>query len=215
MQAHLPILRRCTLFCSLTDAQILECLQTLRAKKRNFQKESVILAEGAPADFFGIVLSGQVSVSKYDRFGNRNLFATLHPCELFAESFAFSDASAMSVEVCAASECAVLLIKADDFYRCAAQCAPLLRNALSAMANKNLAFDRRIEVVSKRQTRDKLLAFLSIQRQLQNSNTVRIEYSRQELADYLGVDRSGLCSEIGKLAKQGVFSCSGKEFTLR
>lgn len=215
MQAYLAVLRQCALFGGLSDAQILESLRQLRAKKRRFQKEEIILAEGAPADLFGVVLCGQVSVSKYDQFGNKNIFATLHPCGLFAESFAFSDAPVMSVEVCAASECTVLLIKAEDFFRHAAHCAPLLRNALGAIANKNLAFDQRIEIVSKRRTRDKLLAFLSIQKQLQNSSTVRIEYSRQELADYLGVDRSGLSAEIGRLVRQGVFSCSGREFTLQ
>ena len=85
---------------------------------------------------------------------------------------------------------------------------------LRLVANNNLIFDQKIQVISKRTTREKLMTYLMNQMKLQNNSSFTIPYDRQELADYLEVDRSGLSVQISKLRKEGVLECEKSRFTL-
>ena len=91
----------------------------------------------------------------------------------------------------------------------------LIFNLLKVVAAKNLAFHQKIEITSKRTTRDKLLTYLQIQAEAAGSSRFTITYDRQELADYLEVDRSGLSVEISRLRKEGVIDCHKNNFTLK
>lgn len=204
------ILQSCMLFRGFSPGEITACLNQWTGNLRAYGKDQTILEEGSKADTFGIVLNGKAQVEKYDYRGNRNIFATLLPGQLFAESFAFSEIEILTVQVRAAEDSRVLLLRAEDIL----SKPSFLKNLLWAMANKNILFDHRIEVISKRRTREKLLAYLHLQRELCQSFSFAIPYNRQELADYLGVDRSGLSVEIRKLQNQGILQARGSRFTL-
>ncbi len=168
------------------------------------------MSEGDPADCFGLVISGSVRVEKLDLSGNRNIFAVLREGELFAEAFAFSGAERLSVDIRAAEDCEVLVIPAE-----AILADPrLTRNALRLVAGKMFLFDQRIEVISRRRTRDKLLMFLQQQRTRSGSDSFTVPFDRQELAEFLGVDRSGLSVEIHRLVREGKILCEGPRFTI-
>lgn len=213
----MPVLRRCPLFSEMADADILFAFADMQSVKRQFRNDQVIMAEGANADRFGIVLEGCAQTEQFDVTGNKYIISDLRPGDIFADSFAFSDAEELSVEIRASGDCRVALIETANFYTCALKRDNLrvvLKNALNAIANANLMLNRRMEILSKRRTRDKLLAFLTMQSRLKDSSTVVVEYGRQELADYLCVDRSGLCVEIGKLCREKIIKCSHNVFTL-
>lgn len=179
-----------------------------RSKGFYFQKGETIIAEGTEAKNIGIVLSGEAQIVQIDYFGNRNIVTNVMPAELFGESFACAGMETMPMDVMAKDEVEVMLVDCQRITQtCSNACEfhrQLIYNLMKIVAMKNIAFHQKIEVTSKRTTREKLMTYLLIQAKRNNSSSFEIPYDRQELADYLGVDRSGLSMEIGKLCKKGV-----------
>lgn len=219
MQKYLDVLLRCQLFMGMTAEDLLALSGCLGAKPRGCAKGEMILGEGDRADRVGIVLSGMVQVIREDYFGNRSMMAKLGPAGMFAEAFALAGVAAMPVTVVAAESCEVLLIQVDRItHPCANACGfhqQMIYNLMRILAQKNLACNQKIEVTSKRTTREKLMAYLMMEAKRAGSSSFLIPFDRQELADYLEVDRSGLSSEIGKLRKEGVIESERNQFKIK
>lgn len=218
IEKHFKSLRKCPLFRGVKDEDLPTMLDCLGAKTAHFAKKQTILAEGESAQNIGILLSGSAQIVRMDYFGNRSIVSGLEPPALFAESFACAGVREMPVSVVAAEDCDVLFV---DCLRvtqsCGKACAfhrQMVYNLMQILAAKNLAFHRKIEIISQRTTREKLLAYLQNEAKRQNSSSFTIPYDRQALADYLEVDRSGLSAEIGKLRKEGVLESSKNLFRL-
>ena len=218
MKKYLKILRQCSLFEDMTEQDFLSILSCLNAKLASYAKEQTIFAEGEYSNYFGIVLSGAVQIMQIDYYGNKSIVAKLEPSQVFGESFAYEKTSTIPVDVVACEPTEVLLIDARKITKsCPNACSfhnQIIFNLLKIMANKNLMFQQKIEITSKRSTREKLMTYLLLQAKLQNSNQFKIPYDRQELADYLEVDRSGLSAEISKLRKKGILVCKKNYFSL-
>ncbi len=218
MESYFDILRACPLFHEISVQDLSSVLSCLGAKVSSFHKKETILSEGEPARYVGIVLSGHVQIIRDDYFGNRNIVAGLGPSELFGESFACAEVLAVPVSVIASEAVEVMLIDCMKItHSCSSACGfhqQLIINLLKVMAGKNLAFHQKLAITSKRTTREKLLAYLMLEAQKNRSNSFQIPYSRQELADYLEVDRSGLSVIIRKLAGEGVIQVNQRWFKL-
>ena len=218
MKKYFETLRKCPLFDRIDDDQLLRLLPCLGAKVEHFDKKYTVFAEGGPARYVGIVLSGSVQLIKNDYDGNRSIVLTAEPSELFGEAFACAELHAMPVSAIAAEASEIMLIDCHHIlHACSNACGfhqQMIFNLMKNLATKNLAFHQKIEVTSKRTTREKLLTYLSIQSQKAKARRFRIPFDRQALADYLEVDRSGLSSEIGKLKKEGILLCEKNEFEL-
>ena len=207
MQEFHPVLERCPLFDGIRVEDLTAMLGCLGARKITAAKGQPIFLEGDAANNVGIVLSGAVQMVREDYYGNRSIVAHIGPGELFGETYACAGITALPISVVADKESVVLLI---DCRRITVSCtnacvfhSRIIFNLLRLVANKNLAFDQKIQITSKRSTREKLMAYLLNQAKLQNANRFTIPYDRQELADYLEVDRSGLSAEISKLRREG------------
>ncbi len=218
MKEFMKTLGVCPLFQNIVDADLSAMLTCLGAKTRSFQKGAYIFSEGQPAKHIGILLSGNAQISRDDYYGNRSIMAQLEPGDLFGESFVFAGIKTLPINAMATSSCQVLLIDSNRIISpCSNACGfhnKLIFNLLQVMAQKNLGFHQKIEITSKRSTREKLMAYLLTQATFHQSNTFEIPFDRQALADYLGVDRSGLSAEISKLRKEGVLLCRRSRFTL-
>lgn len=218
MKNYFEILRKCPLFDRINDEELLAVLGCLGAKVEQFDKKYTIFAEGSPARYVGILLSGAAQVVQVDYYGNRSILAGVEPSEVFAETFACAEATALPVTVIAAEPCEVMLIDCHRLmHSCANNCGfhqQLIFNLMKGLATKNLLFHQRLEITSKRTTREKLLAYLMFQAKRAGSAYFEIPFDRQELADYLEVDRSGLSVEIGKLRREGVLESHRKQFRL-
>ena len=193
-------------------------LGCLGAKTVTAEKNQFIFREGDPANFVGIVLEGCVQMVREDYFGNRSILARVGPAELFGESFACSDVAAYPISVVAVEDSSVLMI---DSRRITVTCANacgfhnrMIFNMLKVVANQNLVLNQKIEITSKRTTREKLMAYLLAQAKAYDSDTFTIPYDRQALADYLEVERSAMSAEISKLKKDGVIDCDRSTFRL-
>ena len=166
----------------------------------------------------GILLSGGVRVLRDDYDGNRAILAAVGPGELFGETFACAGVGRLPVSVEADRPSRALLIRMKRMIEtCPSACGfhnRVVMNLLKVMAAKNLMLNQKLEITSRRTTREKLLAYLSAQARAAGSNRFVIPFDRQGLADYLGVDRSALSAEIGKLRREGVIESERSAFTL-
>lgn len=218
MKKYIDILRKCALFNQIEDENLIKMLNCLGARVEFFDKKYTIFAEGNSAKYIGIMLSGSAQTVQVDYFGNRSILSDITPPEVFGEAFACAEVGAIPVAVIANEPCEVMLIDCSHIlHTCSNNCGfhqQLIFNLMKDLAVKTIAFHQRIEITSKRSTREKLLAYLTYQAKKSGSNSFDIPFDRQELADYLEVDRSGLSNEISKLRSEGVLQSHRKHFVL-
>lgn len=218
MEKILDILEICPLFAGISRQELGALLDCLGARRTEVKKGQVILAEGAPAQFVGIVLEGRVQIEKVDYYGNRSILTQAGPGELFAESFACADAAEMPVSAIATVDGAVMLIQRTRITTgCSNACgfhSRLIANLLKIVSQRNLQLSQKIEITGKRTTREKLMAYLVGQAKYHGSDSFTIPFDRQALADYLQVERSAMSAEISKLRKEGILESHKNHFRL-
>jgi len=218
MQELIPILQECPLFEGIFPDELTALLNCLGARVQTHTKNATIFREGDPATFIGIVLTGSAHLVREDYFGNRSLVARIAPGELFGESYSCSGVTTLPINVIAGEDCQVMLIDCRRVtVSCSNACAfhsRMVTNLLRLVAAKNLVLHQKIEITSKRSTREKLMAYLLSQAKSQGSSYFTIPYDRQTLADYLEVDRSGLSAEISKLRREGILDADRNVFRL-
>lgn len=218
MKKYLEILKTCTLFEKIKEENLSAILGCLGAKVNRYAKNDTIIAEGEAARYIGIVLNGEIQIVQVDFYGNRSILTHGEPSQLFGESFACAGVETMPVGVVASKDSEVMLI---DCHRLTSPCCnacefhnQVILNLMKVVAAKNIAFHQKIEITSKRTTREKLMTYLVLQAKKNGSNSFSIPFDRQELADFLEVERSGLSVEIGKLRKEGVIENKKNYFKL-
>jgi len=218
MEKYFNVIRKCPLFEGIEDKDLLGLLGCLGAKVMSFEKKHSIFTEGSRARYIGIVLSGSAQIVQMDYYGNRSIIHEIVPSELFGEAFACAEMASIPVSVVANEACEVLLIDCVRIlHTCKKACGfhqRLIFNLMKDIATKAIMFQQKIEVISKRSTREKLLAYLNIQARKSGGRSFVIPFDRQELADYLEVERSGLSAEISKLRKEGILKSNKNSFEL-
>lgn len=218
MKKYFEVLRKCPLFNEIEDENLMKMLSCFGAKVEFFDKKYTIFAEGNPATYIGIMLSGSAQIAQVDYFGNRSILSTIASSEVFAEAFACAEIRSLPVSIIANEPCEVMLIDSSHIlHTCSNHCGfhqQLIFNLMKDLASKTIMFQQRIEITSKRSTREKLMTYLILQARKVSSDSFDIPFDRQELADYLEVDRSGLSVEISKLRKEGIIENHRKHFVL-
>lgn len=218
MEKYYPILEKCALFDGIAMENLQAMLGCIGGRVVALKKGQILFSESDPARYVGMVLSGSVQMIREDYYGNRSIVAHIAPGELFGESYACAGVPSLPISIVADSAGEVLLMDCRRITTsCTNACAfhsRIIFNLLRLVASKNLVFDQKIQITSKRTTREKLMAYLLNQAKLQGSSQFTIPYDRQALSDYLEVDRSGLSTEIGKLRREGVLECEKNRFTL-
>ena len=211
-------LAECPLFEGIDTVDLQSMLGCLGANTVSVKKGQALFREGDSTIYIGIVLSGSVQIIREDYYGNRSIMAHIGPKQLFGESYAFSGAPALPVSIIADEDTNVLLLDSRRVSTCCSSaCAfhnQVIYNLLRLVAQNNLLLHQKIQITSKRTTREKLMAYLLSQAKQQGSNAFPIPYDRQELADYLEVDRSGLSAEISKLRREVIVECEMSDLRL-
>ena len=218
MEKYLKILQKCPLFDGIEEKNLIKMLGCLGARIERFEKKYTIFSEGSPARLIGIMLSGVAQVTQVDYYGNRSILGDVHSSEVFAEAFACAAVPTLPVSVIAREDCEVMLIDCSHIlHTCENGCGfhhKLIYNLMKDLAVKTIMFHQRIEITSKRTTREKLMAYLMMMAKKSGKSCFDIPFDRQELADYLEVDRSGLSAEISKLRSEGVIESYKNSFKL-
>lgn len=218
MEEFLDVLLHAPLFRGMNEQKILSMLTCLAAHRHNYQKGEYLLHAGEPVEAFGLVLEGCVHVMQEDFWGNRNIIVDIGVGEIFAESYACSAGTPLGVNVVAQENSTILFLNVRRaLTTCSSACefhSALIRNLVALLAAKNLLMNEKLQHVTQRSTREKLLSFLSAQSGRWGSATFEIQFNRQQLADYLSVDRSAMSSELCKLRDEGVLSFERNRFKL-
>lgn len=209
--AHTP------LFQGVTPEEAEEMLECLGARQQSFGKGERILETGSRIHELGMVLAGSVLVQTDDVWGTTTVLSRVGPGQIFAETYACAGERLM-VDVVSAEECQILFFNVNRVLRtCPSSCGhhnKLIANLLTLSAQKNLDLSRKIFYTSAKSIRGRLLSYLSDQARACGSSRFTIPFDRQQLADYLNVERSALSNELGKMQREGLIRTKKNQFQL-
>ena len=218
MKDFLSVLRSFRLFSGISENELTVMLSCLGTRKVNFTKEAFVLRAGDTADSIGFVLSGSVLIIQEDIWGNRNILSKAGQGQTFAAAYACASGSKLNVSVIAETPVTVMFLNVKRILNvCPSACSHhsrVLRNLLNELAGKNLQFSEKLTHMGQRTTRSKVMSYLSAEAQRLGKYEFDIPFSRQQLADYLGVERSGLSLELGKMKKDGLLDYHKSHFIL-
>lgn len=192
-------------------------LGCLRGVIKTYKKDETVLSEGTEIKKFGLLIEGRLQVVQYDYFGNKSVLSIIEPKQIFGEAFAYvNKISSMNVETIEDSK--ILFLDSEKLSTpCNNGCSfhkQLVKNLLYIISNKNVNLTEKIECMSQRTTREKLLIFLNMESIKNNSKEFTISFDRQALADYLGVERSAMSAELSKLRNEGILESEKNKFKL-
>ena len=218
MKKFFPVIRSSQLFSGISEDELSAVLSCLNAEKKDFPKEAFVLRTGDTAESIGLVLAGSVLVIQEDIWGNRNILSKAGPGQTFAAAFACAPGSVLNVSVIAQTPVTTLFLNVKRILNvCPSACAHhsrIIRNLLGELAEKNLRFSEKLTHMGQRSTRAKLMSYFSAEAQRLGKYEFDIPFSRQQLADYLGVERSGLSLELGKMRTEGLLDFHKSHFVL-
>lgn len=206
------------LFHHISMEETESMLKCLAAVKKTYRKGEIIFHAGEKAKAMGLVESGSVEIIHDDFWGNRQIMGTACAGELFGESYACMPDEIFMVSARAAEDSEILFMEVGKILTtCSPACefhSRLIHNLLYIMAKKNLSLTRKIEHMGQRSIREKVMAFLSFQAEKYQAGTFEIPFNRQQLADYLAVDRSALSAELSRMQKDGIIEFEKNRFTI-
>ena len=206
------------LFAGSTSEEIAGMLGCLDARERHFEQGERIHRMGDSIKTVGLVLEGSVRVENVDVWGNVSVVGVRGPGSMFGETYAAVPGEPLLVDIVAAEDCTVLFLNlAKVLSTCSNACANharTSRNMTVLIARQNLALSRRIFHVAPKTMRGKVLAYLSDEAERAGSREFDIPFNRQQLADYLGVDRSALSAELSRMQKAGIIKTHRSHFEL-
>lgn len=218
MKKYFEILKMSPLFNGIPADDLNNMLSCLNAKIIHFSKGQMVFEEGTPAHYVGILLSGEIQIIRDDYYGNRSIMTHIEAGNLFGEVFACSNIETYPVGALATQNSQVMLLDCKRIITsCSNAChfhSKLINNLLSIVARKSMLLNQKIELLSKRTTKEKILSYLLSEAKRHNNNEFTIPFDRQGLADYLEVDRSAMASEISKLVKEGIIETKKSWFKI-
>ncbi len=218
MEQFYSVIEKCPLFDGISRSDFNGMLRCLGARVLEMKKGQAVVREGDETNRIGVILSGSVHLIREDYYGVRSVLSHIGPAQIFGESYAFSEAHALPVSVVPGQDGKVLMLDSRRIASCCSNACDfhnrMIYNLLRLVANKSLMLHQKIEITSKRTTRQKLMSYLVYQAKLKNSDSFTIPFDRQALADYLEVDRSGLSAQISQLRKEGILESEKNYFRL-
>ncbi len=211
------ILRQCPLFGGLDDSTLARYLELLDAREQNYIKGSVLSSVASPMLSFGLVLEGQVQVLRDDREGHHMIMANVSVGDTFGESLCYLG-RVSPVYIQAVTDCRVMWLSTTRLSNPAALSDPaaaaLCCRFTAMLAARALNMNDRIQLLSQLTIRDKLTTLLHETAHRHGSDSFTLPMSREDMAFYLGINRSALSRELGNMRREGIIDFSGNRFTL-
>ena len=208
MKEFFQVIRTSSLFGGIAEEELEAMLSCLEAHSESYPKDAFLLRAGDRAESIGFVLAGSVLVIQEDIWGNRNILSKAGAGQTFAVAFACAPGAVLNVSVVAETAVTVMFLNVKRILTvCSSACEHhnrIIRNLLGELASKNLLFNEKLTHMGQRTTRSKLMSYFSAEAQRCGSYEFDIPFSRQQLADYLAVERSGLSLELGKMRDDGL-----------
>ena len=211
-------LQKTMLFRGLTDSEIAEALQVLEAHEKRYEKGETLLTAGSVTERMGLVLEGSVTIESNDAWGNRTIISHVGCGQVFAETYALLENEHMLVDVTASENCRILFLRNGRIQSLQNSQNPwalkYITNLLTISMNKNLILSGRSFHTAPKTIRGRVMAYLNSVSLQRHSREFDIPFDRQQLADYLNLERSALSKELGKMQKDGLISCRKNHFII-
>lgn len=218
MVKFINIIKNSPLFSDISENEVEVMLPCLSAVTKSYEKGETVFHIGDTVSSVGIVLCGSVNIEKDDFWGKHSILSHTGIGGIFGETYACVKTQPLNVNVIAAQDTEILFLDIQKVMTtCNSACkfhARLIQNMLLVLAQRNLTLKDKLEHMSQRTTREKLMSYLSEQVQKNQSPVFVIPFNRQQLSDYLSVDRSAMSAELCKLRDEGILKFSKNKFEL-
>ena len=218
MKKYIPILRNTQLFSGTSDEDIEAMLGCLQAKLCTYKKGEYVLREGERIERLMMLVKGELHIQRDDYWGNRSIISMVGVGEMFGEAYAAPESGPLMNDVLAVEDSAVIFLDIGKLLTvCPNGCkfhAMAVKNLFFAISEKNRKLVRKLGYMSQRTTREKLIAYLSEEAKRHNSGSFSIPFNRQQLADFLSVDRSAMSNELCRLRNEGLIEFEKNRFRL-
>ena len=219
MKEYLNVLRISPLFENIERKEAEKMLDCLGVFKRRYSQDEFILRAGDETELIGLVLDGGVYIVREDFWGNRNIISRVVPGQVFGEGYACTPGARSVVSIIAVQPTVIMYMNVRRVLTTCPSACPfhtqLIRNLLSVLSRRTLELNEKLMYMTQRSTREKLLAYLSAEAGRSGGAEFDIPFDRQQLADYLSVERSAMSAELGRLKREGVLDFKREHFLLK
>lgn len=218
MKKYIPILKRTKLFSGVGEDEINSMLSCLGARVSKYKKGEYILRQGEYLKDILVLAEGILHIQKDDYWGNRSIIGQISAGEVFGEAYVAPESGALLNDVIVVENSTVIFFDVRRMLTtCSSACCfhnMVVQNMFFAISEKNRGLVQKLGHISKRTTREKLISYLSEESNKQNSSTFTIPFNRQQLADFLSVDRSAMSNELCKMRDEGLVKFEKNLFEL-
>lgn len=218
MEKFVPVLKKTKLFSGVGEEDIVTMLSCLGARLLTFRKGEYVLRQGERLNDILVLAEGSLHIQRDDYWGNRSILGHVGVGEIFGEAYAAPESGVLLNDVVAVEDSSVFFF---DVRRVLSTCSSacrfhsmVIQNLFYAISEKNRGLVQKLDYMSRRTTREKLLSYLSEEARKQNSADITIPFNRQQLADYLSVDRSAMSNELGRMRDDGLLEFKKNRFRL-
>lgn len=218
MEQHFNQIKNCAIFFGINKEELIHLLECFKAKIKTFSKGDLIIRQGENISKLYIILEGNVNIEKDTYLAERIIIAKLEQGDNIALSYIASKLKEANIDAVALNDVKILVL---NYEKCTSMCQNactkhkiLINNLFNIISNENIDLIEKIDNISQKTIKDKLLTYLSNEARKNKSNKFSIIFNRQELADYLNADRSALCFELSKLKKAGLVNYEKNKFIL-
>lgn len=219
MNRYTEVLKNTSLFTNVTEAEIGAMLQCLDASLKYYKKGECVFLAGDRLRNLMILVDGELHIQKDDYWGNRSLVNRISAGEMVGESYLAPDSGALLNDIVAVENSVIVFFDINRIFSlCSSACrfhSTVVRNLFFAVSEKNRMLVTKLGHISNRTTRDKLLSYLSDESKRQGSSSFAIPFDRQQLADFLSVDRSAMSRELCKMRDEGMLEFNRNRFALK
>jgi len=218
LKQNIKILKQSPLFQGVEEIDLEAMLSCLGATERKYSKNDVILLAGTRVTSVGILVEGNAQITRDDAEGNRAILSELEKADLFAEAYVAAGSEEIPITVVATTDCRVVWVPFSKIVgTCSNACGfhkTLVQNMMKVIAVKNIWMNEKMRILSCKTTKEKLMTYLSDYSERTGKNKFKIPFSRNELADFLSVDRSAMSRELSRLRDEGYLDYHKNEFEL-
>jgi len=212
-------LQKSMLFRGMTEPEITKALQALEAHEKRYEKGETLLIAGTITEWMGLVLEGSVTIESNDAWGNRTIISHVGKGQVFAETYALMENEPMLVDVTASEDGQILFLRSGRIQSLNSSleswALKYIANLLTISMHKNLILSGRSFHTAPKTIRGRVMAYLNSVSLQRRSREFDIPFDRQQLADYLNLERSALSKELGKMQREGLISCRKNHFIIR
>ena len=215
-QDYLYSLRKCYLFEGRGDEQLSDAIKLLNGRIRKVEKDEFIVKLGGSLQNAGLLLKGRIESSFQNESFDQITMHTFSGGYLFGEALVINGAKNSPVQVRAVEDCIVLFIDLERIYTVSDDSpirSVLVNNLIKSLAKKNLILNQEVRILSQKSLRDRILIYLKTLPK-DKDGYVKIPFTQTALAEHLGVNRSALSRELGRMQNEKMLIVDGNRMKL-